>query len=210
VSLVLDIETGGRPDAETFCPEFAAPSNYKDAAKIAAVQAEKKAEWLDRAALSAISGYVIAVGLARDDKEITTLEGDEKGILSLTFDAIKVALENGGIVTGWNLLGFDLPFLAQRARVHGVTISPLVMSFYRGRPSWNQNIIDAQLVWLAGQREFTGHNLNTVCRLLGLGEKTGKGKDFAALWESDRDAAREYLKQDVKLTRSLAQRLGII
>ena len=45
---ILDIETGPRPLAEIdhLCPTFSAPSNDKDAEKIAANIAEQKTAWI--------------------------------------------------------------------------------------------------------------------------------------------------------------------
>ena len=61
---IFDIETGPRSRAELAecVPTFEAPSNWKDSEKIRAYVAEKEAEWFQSAALSALTGRVLAIG----------------------------------------------------------------------------------------------------------------------------------------------------
>ncbi len=61
---IFDIETGPRSRAELAecVPTFEAPANWKDPEKIAAYVAQKEAEWFQSAALSALTGRVLAIG----------------------------------------------------------------------------------------------------------------------------------------------------
>jgi hypothetical protein len=74
---IFDIETGPRSRAELAecVPTFEAPSNWKDPEKIRAHVAEKEAEWFQSAALSALTGRVLAIGYL----DAVT---DEQGLLS--------------------------------------------------------------------------------------------------------------------------------
>ena len=63
---VIDIETSGRADAADYLPPIEPPGNYKDAAKIEAYLAEKRASQLERAALSAETGRILCIGILRD------------------------------------------------------------------------------------------------------------------------------------------------
>ena len=45
---------------------------------------------------------------------------------------------------------------------------------------------------------------------LGVGEKSGDGKDFARLWATDRAAAEGYLRNDLELTARVAVGLGCV
>jgi hypothetical protein len=46
-----------------------------------------------------------------------------------------------------------------------------------------------------------------LARYLGVGEKTMCGKDFAALWLSDQNAALQYLNNDLGLVEKVYGRL---
>ena len=61
---VFDIETGALPlaELEAIMPEFEPSKVLKDPEKIKADIEAKRAEWIDRAALSPVSGQVLAIG----------------------------------------------------------------------------------------------------------------------------------------------------
>jgi len=210
-SLYFDIETEGLPDAvDAMDPaEFAAPSSWKDPEKIAAKVQENKDKAKRQAALSAITGRVLAVGYAMEDEPVQILEGEERDMLDQLFVVMKHTVNHGGRIFGFNIIGFDLPFLAQRAAISGATLPLALYSFYRGRFNWRDSFQDLQLRWLAGQRDFSGHNLKSIARLLKLPiQKIGDGAAFSGLYYDDHDKAIEYLKTDVELVRALAKRLA--
>lgn len=210
-SLYFDIETEGLPDAvDAMDPaEFAAPSSWKDPEKIAAKVQENKDKAKRQAALSAITGRVLAVGYAMEDEPVQILEGEERDMLDQLFVVMKHTVNHGGRIFGFNIIGFDLPFLAQRGAISGATLPLALYSFYRGRFNWCDSFQDLQLRWLAGQRDFSGHNLKSIARLLKLPvQKSGDGAAFSGLYHDDHDKAIEYLKTDVELVRALAKRLA--
>ncbi|MEZ5275513.1 MAG: hypothetical protein R3F07_03930 [Opitutaceae bacterium] len=45
---------------------------------------------------------------------------------------------------------------------------------------------------------------------LGCGAKTCSGADFAGLFEEDRQAAIEYLENDIRMTYDCAVRMGVV
>lgn len=63
--VIYDIETGPQPIEALVgrMPVFQAPSNYKDPAAIAEAIDKKKRDWVDSAALSAITGRVLCIGI---------------------------------------------------------------------------------------------------------------------------------------------------
>src|SRR5688572_8585619 len=63
--ITFDIETAPLPDEQIapFVPEFSAPSNYKDPEKIKAYIEGEKVKWLEQAALSPLTGRVVAIGI---------------------------------------------------------------------------------------------------------------------------------------------------
>jgi len=196
--IVFDIETGPRPlhEIESLMPEFEAPTNYKDPAKIAEAIEAKRNAWLEKAALSPLTGKVLAIGMLIDG-EYLALYGDESNVIHKFW----AMLAKGTVLVGFNSNRFDLPFLVRRSWSLGIT--PTRQS--NGR-SYGQSI-DLMEIWQQGDRqEFT--SLDTVAKFLGCGAKTGSGAQFAELMKFDEGAALEYLENDVMLTARVAERLG--
>lgn len=206
----FDIETRGLSEAEClpFMPDFEAPGNYKDAEKIAAHVADQKAKWLDRAALSPMTGSVLAIGYKEagtDDVHIAHGE-NEKIVLSQFIDDC-AGVEIAPLV-GFNIVGFDLPFLYKRAWKHGLK-APRWWS--EARP-WDKNrlVIDLMLEWQCGDRKAAFVGLDPVARFLGLEGKTGDfGKMFGDLYAKDQPAALEYLVRDVELLEEIHGRICV-
>ena len=209
MNLVFDIETGPACDIilNQVKPSFTAPSNYKDPEKIASAISAEEAEWKSKAALSATTGVVLAVGLKTKERERLII-GDEPFILNAFWNEWSIQrLEDGcGKFVGFCIKSFDLPFLVQRSWVNGVKVP---FDLFEGR-YWSRNFVDLQEVWLCNGFERKGANLDIICKALGLGGKNGNGKDFAQLFSSDKPAAMEYLKRDIELTYNLAVKLGIV
>ena len=113
--ITFDIETGLSPDAAEFAPEFEAPANYKDPVKIAAYKAEKLTEWVEQAALSAVTGRVLAIGLRENGKTTIICEDDEAAMLR---DFWAFVAPDGRIrapLVGFKSNRFDVPFLVRRS-----------------------------------------------------------------------------------------------
>jgi hypothetical protein len=78
----------------------------------------------------------------------------------------------------------------------------------RGR-YWSDEMVDLRDAWQLGDRQARG-SLDTIAKHLGVGAKNGSGADFAALWQSDREKATEYLRNDLQLTARVAEALGVV
>jgi 3'-5' exonuclease len=200
----FDIETGPASDEllAKIKPEFKAPANYKDEEKIKASIAEQETAWKERAALDAATGQVICIGLASGLASFRALEGTEKDILAGFWLWLEVKVNAGNKIVGFNSHGFDLPFVARRSWVHGLDVPRLV----RNGRYWCEASIDVMEVWMCGNREQR-ISLDALAKVLGVGEKSGNGKDFAALYKQDRTAAIQYLKHDIELLRRCADKL---
>jgi len=105
---------------------------------------------------------------------------------------------------GFNIFGFDLPFLFRRSWKHRV---PVPFGLRRGR-YWGDQIIDLRDAWQLGDRQAKG-SLDSIAKHLGVGAKNGDGKAFAELWQSDRKQAEAYLRNDIELTAKVAYALGV-
>lgn len=68
-------------------------------------------------------------------------------------------------------------------------------------------MVDLREVWQLGDRQARG-SLDSIARHLGVGQKNSDGAAFAALWQSDREKALAYLKNDLELTLKVAEALG--
>jgi len=105
---------------------------------------------------------------------------------------------------GFNIFGFDLPFLFRRSWKLRV---PIPFGIRRGR-YWGDQMIDLRDAWQLGDRQARG-SLDSIAKHLGVGAKNGDGKAFAELWRSDRAKAEAYLRNDLELTAKIAYALGI-
>lgn len=207
-NLYFDIETSGLPIEERlpFRPSFTAPSNYKDESKIKAAIEEREKAWDESAPLSALTGKVLCVGMWTEKKGFHILESsDESDVIQSVLDCIQSNLQMGNKVVGFAIKSFDLPFLIQRAYRLGVHVPK---ALYEGH-WYNSDLIDLAEVWSGpGNRDMI--SLDHLAKALGVGAKTGKGKDFADLWEGDRQMAVEYLERDILLSRLCAEKMGIV
>ena len=210
-NIVFDIETVPQDPAKllALAPEFTAAANLKDPDKIAASIAKKRADFLADAALNWKTAEVVLIG-AGDDAEIRSFTADsEKQLLGDFLDLVSAALGDGVVVGGHNVKAFDLPMLVNRARVHGLKIPRNVLSVWRGRQQWHDNIFDT-LEILSFGRSFDGNGVDDVARVFGLPPKLGHGSDFPLLWRADCQAAVAYNRRDVEIEIEIARICGCI
>jgi DNA polymerase elongation subunit (family B) len=207
-SIVFDIETIPQNEERllALAPEFKAAANLKDPEKIAASIAQKRADYLADAALNWKTAEVVLIG-AGDGIQFDSFVGDEKDLIRDFLQLIHSALCDGCMVGGHNVKGFDLPMLINRARVHGLKIPDGILTFWKGRPQWADNIFDT-LEILSFGKNFEGNGVNDVAKAFGIPGKTGHGSDFPALWKSQREQAIAYNAQDVEIEIEIARVCG--
>lgn len=201
---ILDCETAALPEDQLALvkPDFQPAKNLRDPEKIKADVAEKEQAWRDRAALSPLTGQILAIGLMDSiDGKQAILEGTELQTLPLFW----WHWGKGGKFVGFNVREFDFRFAVTRSRLLDIPVPP---DLFDGR-YWSKSIVDLMDVFCCYSRDTAGYSLNAICKAMGLGEKNGSGKDFARLYSEDREKALEYLKMDLLLTAKLAARLGI-
>jgi len=214
--LVFDIETGPETD-ETLAlmePEFSAPANYRDAAKIAEKIAEQREAWREKAALDATTGRVLAIGLQdAAGTHLLTVDGaetaeefrrDEADVIAEFWNH---ACPDGRWRTliGFNSNRFDIPFLVRRSFKLRVPVpNGVTHGRYLGR-----QFVDLMEIWKVGDYQATV-SLDRLAKHLGCGAKNGDGARFAELLENDREAALDYLRNDIEMTCAVAERLGVI
>ena len=208
--IIFDIETGPQPTEQIRerMPVFEAPSNYKDPQKIEAVLMQKRLDWIERAALDATIGEVLAIGVL-DNKDgvddIRFLTGDEREVISSFLLIVQSSGGSGIPLVGWNIFGFDLPFILRRAWILGIALPQWI----RVGRSWDRCFVDAMDVWACGNKEDRV-SLDCAAGSLGVGRKSGHGAQFAGLWrgsDEERAHALAYLENDLRLTARVAERI---
>jgi DNA polymerase elongation subunit (family B) len=124
--LFFDIETTANSEALALLPEPSAPANYKDADKISQYVAEKKTEQIIQAPLDADLGKVTAISLQSgienplevhlvSDPETLT----ESDLIRWFWSEFARA---DGRSCGYNIIGFDLPYLLRRSFDLGIQV----------------------------------------------------------------------------------------
>ena len=216
-TIVFDVETGPLAESElsALLPPFDAAEvktgNLKDPAKIAEKIAEAEAnhrrDFIERAALDPLTGRVIAIGMLDLETDRFSIIGhdDEAQTLREFWEATHGELGRLNPLIGFNICNFDLPFLFRRSWKHRLLIP---LGLRRGR-YWSDQIVDLRDAWQLGDRQARG-SLDSISRHLGVGAKNGEGKAFAGLWQTNRQQAEAYLRNDIALTAKVADALGVV
>lgn len=200
--LFFDIETEANKHALEFMPEPNAPANYKDPEKIKAYIEDKKAEQSKTAALDPDYGEIIAISYQYGvGGELATLlaselEGGEAELISLFWRAYADA---NGRSCGYNIMGFDLPYLMRRS--FSLRIMPSVKPFlakYRTDPTLD--LMAVLYNW--GQAK----GLKWVCKRYGI-QNDLPDLDGSQVGEMDAETLKAYCANDVKLVVRLFQRM---
>lgn len=172
---------------------------------------------IDKAALSPVTGRVVAIGYRDKDSDDTLHVGqegsldaraDEVWLLEQFWDQVDNALVAGDVpMIGFSTDGFDLPFLIKRSWFNDVVIPVGV----RNGRYFAKMFVDLQQLWLMGAPP-KGWSLDRIARLLGVGKKPDDmdGSMFAAVLESDRQKALDYLRNDLDMTFKVAERMGVV
>lgn len=222
---VIDVESVPLPEdqiralAPVFDPDKVKLGNRSKPDVIAAFlkQAEEDHEKdiMERAALDPRYGRVAVAGLLLAKGDVTeilpiTAEGDERRLLEALWARLTRfwGVDDGQFVIGYNVK-WDIRFCVRRSWVHGVQVPRQVFNPFNRFP-FGPAIIDLQEVLAMGDYGKAHESLDDALRSFGLPPKTGKGKDFPALWEKDRAAALAYNAADVRSEHALAKRIGVI
>lgn len=215
---IADIETG--PDREKalallppFDPDEIKCGNLgpeKAQAKIEEARKSHEAEWLDKAALRPETGKILAIGYYHNDLGVETITdrnvGSERSVLEDFWRRVGLHMQNGGQIITLNGNSFDLPYIVIRSIIHGLHIPSGIRS---GRYFNSKLFADLRDDWLMGRNPLEHKSsMDHIAKSLGLGGKTGHGKDFAAMYESHEIGALTYLVNDVLLTAKIAQKFG--
>lgn len=205
--IIFDIETCPADNAVEFCVQ------PKDG------RSKSIADQLEAAALSPITGKVLAIGVMLDGEiklgastmkpEPMLFHGEnEMNLLDDFWEFYRDHHDPGDTHewVGFNINSFDLPFLWKRSIING--IKPPTLFTERGYPM--SHFVDLRQIWQCGDRQAHG-SLDVIARLMGFEGKTGDGAQFATLYRSEetRQQALDYITNDLNLTKKIAKRMGL-
>jgi hypothetical protein len=182
----------------------------KRAEKIAKARTDHERNFYRRAALSAVTGKVVAIGIigpSEIEKQLM-IDPDEKLLIREFFDFFSQSVAwAGSHWFGFNITLFDLPFLIRRAWALQIPIPNGITEGGRYLSNWFTDLMD---IWRG--TDFRGEmiSLSDLAVFLGLPAKQGSGAQFSELLRYEPDKARAYLENDLWLTWQVADRLGVM
>jgi hypothetical protein len=206
--VVFDIETAPLPEDQlkASMPDFKPAANLKDPEKIKASIEEKREAYLRDAALSPLTGRILAVGVRKPTGDLLIAHGeDEADILRKVVAQLGVYIQQQLPIGGFKIRTFDLPYIRFRCAVHGIS-SVRLMDRYKGRTYWHECFVDLYEEVVMG-RERSGNDLDSVCKALGIPGKTGSGAHFAQLYKDAPESALDYLRNDLRATAGVYERI---
>lgn len=157
------------------------------------------------AALSPLTARVLCIGYwFRTQNHLVDDSPAESDLLIGFWDAW--AAHNQSKCIGFNIFNFDLPFLVKRSWANGIRPPESIRKIY-----WHDSFLDLMQVFAMGNRDSSGRiSLSRLSRFLLGREKDRTGERFWELWESDRSEALLYVRNDIEITRQLAERMGVL
>jgi len=224
--LFFDIETLANPENCALMPEpvIEAPSNYKDPEKISQYIAEKteaaKSSAIEKAALDPDYGKILSIGYATSPDgpikvliagEIYFAELDPNGSARTEYvfteqDLITefwkaLAFCNGNAV-GYNILGFDIPYIMRRSMALGIKV-PFIPNLAKFRTDPITDLMAIIYNW--GSQMYKG--LKLVAKLYKIANDC-PDVDGSQVKDLSPRQLREYQISDVKLTQALYKKMN--
>lgn len=175
-------------------------------------------EQVSKAALSATTGEVLAIGYL-GEKEVIDSVGlnaagetvSERMLLTRFWSQYRNLRKSSRKMVGYSIANFDIPFLVQRSWILRVTVPDTVYTF----PSryLEPTFIDLAQVWSGSARN--GYcKLDTVAKAIGIPGKPDDitGADFARMFHDPetRQEALAYLSGDLRMTNEVAACVGLV
>jgi hypothetical protein len=193
----------------------ASVANYSS--DVAKARASHWDDFKDKAALSATTGRLVAIGLMYPSPGARIIDCDsdrEEDGLRQFWQEVDACLKLGVPMIGFNSNYFDLPFAIRRSWILGV---PIPAGVRIGR-FFNPLFIDLMRVWALDGRDMV--SLDTLAKAFGLPAKVKEvevngamvavsGATFYQLWRSNRVVAEKYLARDLEIPAKLARLMGV-
>ena len=170
---------------------------------------------------------VLLVGAPRgDDPADTTCLPTEAALLQTLSDTIHEW--DPDVITGWNVIDFDLPVLQSRAKALGLSFTlgrTRDEAWHRSGRGWGgsrmvmpgRQVIDAMRIVRAIPQRFDDYRLDTIAQdLLGRSKTLEVNEEETApeailnAYENDRTAFCEYVLEDSRLVRDILNQEGLV
>lgn len=200
--LAVDIETYPNPEIISRLPEVVADSRLKDEAKIKADIEKKKAEQIEKMALSPLYGKIACIGYYGDDIQEVHIDTEE--------DMLKRLLElmNDNIFVTWNGTSFDWDFIIKRGIILGIEdLNLKLLESIRSKK--NPMFIDLMEKW-CGYGKMA--KLNEIASILLDGEckEEFDVKEIPNLikTKTGKELIKRYCLQDCSLVYQIAKKCG--
>ena len=226
--LFFDIETLANPENCALMPEpvIEAPANYKDPAKIAEYITEKtaaaKASAMEKAALDPDYGQILSIGTFSEnfanglpcvyinsaifpdavdfeDESGWFIPLSEAGMIQAFWDELS---NHFGNCVGYNILGFDLPYLMRRSMALEVE-NPFIPNLVKYRTEPVTDLMQILYNWEFGKWK----GLKQVAKLYRIPNEC-PDVDGSKVSTLTPDELRAYQVSDVKLTTALYAKMN--
>lgn len=201
--IFIDIETIPGEEMPSL-DEIQAPANYKDEAKIKAYKEANQVELYKKQALDSMKGRIICIGAIWGSRYFNTCATLEELNLARFAQDIKDIIDeirSPLMFVGWNISGFDLPWLWRKA------IQYDLRELRRSIPKDNRTCyIDLMKVWAADYKDYV--SLDNCAKYLGIPHDTEKGSCVYDWWKSgDIDKIAEHCRKDIETTIEIYKRI---
>ena len=174
---------------------------------------EGQAKQLAKAALSPLLGRIFSICVADDANAFTVAtveEHDEEYLIRVLFGLLDDAYKQNRLALGWNIKGFDLPFVVRRALIKGIPVPPQLRATGAARFFWPDYIRDLREVWAAGEYGQVSGSLDDLAQAMGMDVKPFNGELYAETYRRDKDLALRYSMVEMNVLETLALRAQII
>lgn len=167
-----------------------------------------------RAALSPVTGRVLAIGYLNQVSKVAGIQGvgekfDEEMLIANFWKKFTECRQQKRPMIGFNIGGFDVPFLVRRSWRLGIDVPDSV--FDPSGRYLDRVFVDLMSRWQCGNYRDS-IRLADLAAFFGVGGKPDgiTGADFARLYFEDRTTAEAYLKNDLMITSGCAARMGFV
>lgn len=190
---------------------------WKDACQKAVDDAWER--FVEKAALSALTGRVLAIGYGLVDKSVTTdeplvtlyvdVDDTEYNIITRLWEIVSITRKRFGKVVSFNGHGFDFPMCRRRSWAYSGINPPNLITKYNKYEDFSVDVLEE---YKRGGYYGDGIKLNNLAKLMGVRQKLEgvTGDMFYKLVVEDHELAIKYLQGDITCLAAVARRMKII
>lgn len=210
--LLIDLETAPLANVADYLDPVEAAKNLKDPEKIKADIEKRQREQREDCGLDWNLNRIVCAGLWGDDEtEPSVLVVPDEAGERVVLETIANRLSNPRpLILGFCVRRFDVPVILQRARYLGVRMPRISLKRYD-----NPHITDVYDALTFDEQPCTAvmrRTLDSFCRRFGIDvQDTHSGKHVPELIAAGEwDAVKAHCLADLRKTRLLAERIGVL